>query len=149
MNPTKTIAQNRENVRRFLAGTHSGKAADLTIIDSTVSENILCHGFPGGNPVDRESYKQFFRSFGAAFSDMDFRLLSLITDEHHVAARWRITVTHSGPFAGRGATGRRVSVEGIAQYRLENGLIAETWLYMDELGLLQQIGVMEEAQLAS
>jgi steroid delta-isomerase-like uncharacterized protein len=133
----ETVAANRATVSRFLAGTHGG---DLAVIDETVSEGIVTHGFPGGNPASREQYKQWFRSFGAAFSNMRFETTVTVADETHVAVRWRVTVDHSGAFAGVPATGRRVSFDGVAIYRLERGLIAETWLHVDEFALLTQIG---------
>ena len=37
------------------------------------------------------------------------------------------------------ATGRRVTVKGIAIFRLADGKIADLWQEMDIIGLLQQI----------
>ena len=45
-------------------------------------------------------------------------------------------------------TGRRVVFEGVATYRLENGLIVETWLDMDRLALLAGIGALDPAEAA-
>lgn len=139
MNP---IERNRSTALRFLAGTHAADPAGLDVIDETVCGDIVCHGFPGGNPVDRESYKAFFRDFRQAFSDMDFHVESLVADAAQVAARWRMSITHSGTFAGTAPTGRRVTVEGFVLYRMADGLIAETWLQLDQLGLLARIGAL-------
>ena len=138
-------ARNRETVRRFLAGTHSPNLVDLDAIDSTVAPHIVCHGFPGGDPVDRESYKQFFRVFQASFSDMAFRTDALVADENYVSARWSIDCRFTGAFAGIEPTGAEVSFDGMVLYRLEDGLIAETWLHINELSLLGQIGALPRA----
>ena len=139
---SKAAARNRETVEAFLAGTHSPNIDDVRVIDRTVSPAIVCHGFPGGNPTDRESYKNFFRVFRQSFSGMTFDVDALVADDEFVAARWRVGARHTGDFAGVAADGRRVDFGGLVLYRMEDGLIAETWLQIDELGLLGQIGAL-------
>lgn len=139
---SSTAARNREVASAFLAGTHSANIDDLEIIDKTVSPRIRCHGFPGGNPVDRQSYKRFFRAFRRSFTDMEFDVLAMVSDEEFVAAHWRMSVNHVGDFAGVRADGRRITFDGMVLYRMEEGLIAETWLHVDELSMLRQIGAM-------
>lgn len=135
--------RNIATVQFFLDGTHSPDLSDLKVIDTTVHPDIVCHGFPGGDPHDRESYKDWFRTFRASFTDMDFQIQRLIADDFHVAVHWQVAVTHSGEFAGFAATERRVRFDGMVIYRLVDGLIAETWLGMDQLGLLSQIGAVQ------
>lgn len=129
-------------VTKFLNGTHSHNSDDIEVIDETVDEGIVCHGFPGKNPRDRESYKEFFRDFQRHFADMEFTLFSLVAADDYVCARWRIEARHVGAFAGVEATRREVCFDGMVQYRLEDGLIAETWLYMDQMKLLSDIGAI-------
>lgn len=40
------------------------------------------------------------------------------------------------------ATNKSVVVKGIEVFRIENGKIAELWASMDNLGMLQQMGVI-------
>lgn len=138
-------ARNIDTVNRFLAGTHG---SDIDVVDRTVARDIVTHGFPGGNPSSREEYKEWFRTFRSSFSNMSFEALSTVADETRVAVRWRVGVDHTGPFAGVEPTGRRVVFEGVATYRLENGLIVETWLDMDRLALLAGIGALDPAEAA-
>ncbi|MEX0406811.1 ester cyclase [Aquibium sp. LZ166] len=133
---------NRRTVERFLAGTHSRNIADVNIIDETVAEKITCHGFPGFSIDDHESYKTFFRVFRQSFTDMDWTVHALVADETHVSARWEIHATFSGDFAGVKADGRRIRFDGMVLYRMERGLIAETWLHINEMVLLSQIGAV-------
>lgn len=136
------IDRNRRTVERFLAGTHSKRIDDVDVIDDTVAQNISCHGFLGKPIVDHESYKEFFRRFRRRFSDMDWTLHALVADEQFVSARWEIQGTFSGDFAGVKADGRRVTFDGMVLYRMEDGLIAETWLHMNEMRLLREIGAI-------
>ncbi len=146
MNLQAMSSINEATVRRFFHGTHTG---DLEVIDHTVSPAIVTHGFPGGaDPHDHESYKQFFRDFGAAFADMRYEITDLLASGDRVAVRFHIEVRHVGPFAGVAPAGRQIGFDGMVLYRLENGLIAETWLHADVLSILAQIGAMGQAEAA-
>jgi predicted ester cyclase len=150
MNTSADLAvRNRETVERFLCGTHAPDLSGLSVIDETVDETIRGYGFPGGlDPVDRESYKQFFRVFRGAFGNMGFKVHSLVADAHSVAARFEVSVDHVAPFAGVEPDGRRVVFEGMALYGMKDGRIVRTWLHIDQLSLLQQIGAVPAAQAA-
>ena len=140
---TKTKAEiNREVAERFLNGTHSRDIEDVKVIDDTVVAFPVCHGFPGGEPADHESYKNFFRTFRKSFSDMEWKVHALVADENYVSARWQIWATHSGDFAGVKADGRRITFDGMVLYRFEDGRIAETWLHINQIMLLTAIGAI-------
>ena len=137
------IEANKTTVARFLAGTHSANIDDVEVIDDTVVPHIVCHGFPGfpnGEFRDRESYKAFFRTFRQSFSDMTFETLKTIATEEFVSAHWEIWATHSGEFQGIEPDGASVVFDGVALYRMEDGLIAETWLTINEPLLVSQLG---------
>jgi len=142
MSINPSAERNRITVRHFLDQTHSGK---LSAIDETVAPGIVTHGFPCHSPQSREEYKQFFADFGAAFSNMEYRTLALVADENFVAARFFVAVDHTGPYDGVAPTGRRVEFTGMGLYRMEHGLIAETWLQLDALSFLGQIGALAMA----
>ncbi|GIL03439.1 MAG: hypothetical protein BroJett030_33380 [Alphaproteobacteria bacterium] len=136
---------NRATALRFLNGTHSRNIDDVDVIDETVGPGIVCHGFPGTTITDHESYKAFFRTFRKSFTDMDWKVHALVADDDHVAARWQIWATHSGEFAGVSPDGRRITFDGMVLYRMEDGRIVETWLHINELMLLSQIGAIAAA----
>jgi predicted ester cyclase len=143
MSNQSLIEANRATVMRFFDGTHSG---NLDVIAETVAENIVTQGFPGGfNPASHDEYRQFFLQFAQGFSDLRYDVLSVVADERQVAVRFLIEVTHSGPFAGVQPTNRRVTFIGMVLYRMEAARIAETWLHVDELALLSQIGAIGPA----
>lgn len=129
-------------VERFLAGTHSPDIADLDVIDETVSPAILCHGFPGfpgGEFKGRENYKAFFRTFRESFSDMTFETLAILPQGDFVSAHWRVEARFTGPFNGIAPDNRPVVFDGVALYRIKDGLIAETWLTVHMPMLMAQL----------
>lgn len=139
MTNSAQIERNRTVVAEFLDGTHSGR---FEVIEDTLAETIVTHGFPGGNPDTRESYRRWFLGFQAGFTVVGFDVPAMVADEESVAVRWEFTVDHTGPFAGVPPTGKRITFDGTAFYRLENGRIVETWLHIDQLSLLGQVGAL-------
>ena len=57
---------------------------------------------------------------------------------------WRFNSTghQNGPFMGMPPSGKTGNITGIVIFRLENSRIAEAWVNIDVLGLLQQTGVI-------
>jgi steroid delta-isomerase-like uncharacterized protein len=93
-------------------------------------------------PLDREDLKQTYPLFRAAFPDLHFTVEDLVGEGNRVAARYTFHGTHLGTFRGVAPTGRRVTGTGIAIFRLAEGAIAEVWANWDQLGLLQQLGLV-------
>jgi hypothetical protein len=49
--------------------------------------------------------------------------------------------THSGPWGGQPAAGRRARFSGVDIFRFQDGNVAEIRNHRDDLGLMQQLGV--------
>jgi steroid delta-isomerase-like uncharacterized protein len=90
----------------------------------------------------REAGKARFRAFRDAFPDIAATLHEVVAQDDLVAARYTLEGTHRGPFAGVPATGKRVTLSGIAIFRLAAGRIAEGRGCADFYGLLQQLGAL-------
>lgn len=76
------------------------------------------------------------------FPDVHVSIEDLLAEGDKVVARLLIRGTHTGPFAGQPATGRRASWVSVRTYRVAGGKVVETWALQDRLGLLQQLGVV-------
>ena len=68
----------------------------------------------------------------------------VIAEGDKVAARLRFRGTHRGEVQGIAPTGRRVDCTGIVISRMEGGKIAEDWANFDDLGMMQQLGVISK-----
>jgi predicted ester cyclase len=77
---------------------------------------------------------------GRSIPDRTDRVLDIIVHGDRVWATWLIEGTHEGPIYGIAPTGRPMSVLELGQWRIENGLIAEAWFFVDELALIHQLG---------
>jgi hypothetical protein len=63
----------------------------------------------------------------AAFPDFHIAVDDLIAEDDRVSARITQQATHQGEFLGIPATGKQVTLRGIAIYRIEKGKIVEAW----------------------
>jgi predicted ester cyclase len=59
-----------------------------------------------------------------------------------VVSRWTARGTQEGEFMGAPATYKRMEQTGISIMRVQEGKIVEGWSRADELGLLQQLGLL-------
>ncbi len=91
------------------------------------------------SPRGLRAYVAGLRSVVRAFPDYHWQLRSLLIDGDSIAAHFNDTGTHLGEFLGIPPTGRRISRQEFAIYRLKDDRIAEAWVTADNLTLLQQL----------
>ena len=61
--------------------------------------------------------------------------------------RWRMRGTHQGEFRGIAPTGEEVEINGIGIFRFSpEGKVVESWDNMDQLGMMQQLGVIPASE---
>ena len=110
--------------------------------DQLVKENFVeLDPFPG-QQQGREGLKAVLGMLIAAFPDMHWVVKEMVAEGDKVVTRFAWTGTHRGTFLGIPATGRAVEVKGVVIDRLENGLMADSRILMDTMGLMQQLGVV-------
>jgi steroid delta-isomerase-like uncharacterized protein len=134
--------QNKSIVRRWIEdGWNRG---NLAVVDQLYTVTFVQHESSPAQVTSREALKQYVAAYLTAFPDLQFTIEDLIAEEDRVVWRFNSTGTHQGPLMGIPATGRRGQVPGMVIFRLENSRIAEAWLQLDALGLMQQLGVIPE-----
>ena len=77
-----------------------------------------------------------------AFPDLHMTVEDLVAEGDKVLLRWKATGTHQGSLGQLPSTGKQVTVTGMGLHRFENGKVAEHWGHWDQMGMLQQLGVM-------
>ncbi len=88
------------------------------------------------------AYKQFVSMYLTAFPDVHFTIEDMIAEGDTVVVRQTGRGTHQGDLMGIPPTGKQVTVTGIGIYRFANGKYVEGWQNADDLGMLQQLGVI-------
>jgi predicted ester cyclase len=71
-----------------------------------------------------------------------YTLHDVIATGDRVVVRWTNAGIHSGEFLGIPPTGRSFEIAGIDIYRIENDRMAEHWHVVDQLTMLQQLGLI-------
>lgn len=115
---------------------------ELAMIDETFATNWVWHSNPPGLPPDRKGLKQLVVTFRAAFTDIRASVDDQVAEGDMVAWRWTFQAKHVGEFMGIPPTDKHVMFRGISIDRTADGKFAERWDSADQLGLLQQLGVI-------
>ncbi|KQQ75699.1 hypothetical protein ASF73_07865 [Xanthomonas sp. Leaf131] len=114
---------------------------DAKLAEQFLSPDVTLY-FAGQKQQGRDTYLGLVASNREAFPDLAWTVDQLIAEGDTVAIRYTMTGTHRGPFAGVAGTGRPVTAQSMAFYRLKNGKIVEERAQLDLLAVLQQIGAI-------
>lgn len=132
---------NKAVVRRYFDEILTG---DLAAIDELLAPEFAFHIPTLPDPVrGPEGMKQFVTGLRTAFPDAGFAPEYVIADGHRVAVRYEMTGTQEGAFLGAPASGRAVKDAGTDLFHLSGGKIVSVRVAEDGLGLLQQLGVLD------
>ncbi len=130
--------ENKANVRR---GFEAVNQKNLAVFDELLTPDIVFHNASTTNQ-GLEAYKQVLSMYMTAFPDLHFTIEDMIAEGDTVVVRYTTRGTHQGNFMGIPPTGKQVSGTGIFIDRIVNGKAVEQWINGDDLGLLQQLGVV-------
>lgn len=134
-----SLEENKRLIHQFFDGVN---ARDMGAFEVFAPDAVHHNPFPG-TPPGREGNKQGMMLLFAAFPDWQTTIEDLIAEGDEVAVRMTQRGTHRGTFFGLAATGKQVTVAGIAIFRLRNGQIVEEWLITDQLNAMQHLGGIE------
>ncbi|EWT03383.1 hypothetical protein N865_16730 [Intrasporangium oryzae NRRL B-24470] len=129
----------RRFVEEVLNGHNLGVLPEL-VTDDFTEENPV----PGQGP-GREGLRDFLQQMFTAFPDLQWTVEQMVADDDMVMAWSTWQGTHLGAFLGIPPTGNRVSVEAWTRDVFRDGKISSSRILMDNLALLQQLGVTPAA----
>jgi steroid delta-isomerase-like uncharacterized protein len=115
---------------------------NLAILDELVAPNGISHHSSWGTPANRMGLKQLIAMLRMAFPDLSCKVEDEITQDNKVAAHWKIRGTQTGIFLGNPPTSKPIVVEGLIYVCIENEQIIESWLMIDQMSVLQQLGLV-------
>lgn len=115
---------------------------NLAIVDELVAPNGISHHLSWGTPANRMGLKQLIAMFRTAFPDLICTVEDEINQDYKMAAHWKMRGTHTGLFLGNAPTSKPIIVQGLIYVRIENEQIIESWILIDQMGVLQQLGLV-------
>ena len=113
---------------------------NIDAFEKYYSADFIIH-FADGD-LNVEQYKGLCQAYFAAFPDIHVTTDLLVAEGDKVTKVWTVNATSKGDFMGIPATGKPMIIKGIEVFRIAEGKIAELWASMDNLGMLQQLGVI-------
>ncbi len=124
--------QNKAIVRRFIQEVLVKQ--NYSILDEVITPDYINHAMPGMAKSGREVLLgvQSMLSTQAPGLKFDFEILDMIAEGDKVVIRAITRAKNAG---------KEVSGEGLGEYRLVNGKIAEDWPLTGAMELMAQLGI--------
>ena len=133
--------QHKALVRRLMEEVWG--RGDLGVVDHLVASEYVGHSSAMDTQTrGTEGYKRFFAALRSAFPDFRVTIEDQIAEGDKSSDRWTARATHVGEYAGIPPSGKQGVMTGISLFRIADGKVVECWTSRDDLGLLQQLGVL-------
>jgi predicted ester cyclase len=134
---TTTPEENKALIEAYWAEAVWGPQGKIAEI---VAPDEIHHWGIAGTTNGFEEFLERWTLFNTTFPDLEFTVDLLAAQDNLVASLWTATGTHSGEWQGIAPTNKEVTWQGINMFRIECGMIAESWGEANHLGLLAQLG---------
>ncbi len=131
--------QNKSLARRFVERIN---ARDIEGAFALAAAGWIDHAATPGSPAGVAGGKALFTMLAAAFPDLQTTIEDLIAEGDKVVARLHVTGTNRGSLLGMPATGKSVVISVIDIHRIVDGKFVEHWSNSDDLGMMQQLGLI-------
>jgi predicted ester cyclase len=131
---------NKHIVEEFIAALFT--RGDQSAVDRYLDPGFVNHDPPmPGMSAGPDGMRQASQMFRSAFPDWRSEVVQLIAENDLVVENFVACGTHRGAVMGETPTGRQVVLHGINIFRIADGRIVERWGRLDQLGLLEQLGL--------
>jgi steroid delta-isomerase-like uncharacterized protein len=125
------------------------RGGNLDAADEIYAPDYVGHEPAFGDAQGVEGAKQFAADFRQAFPDIETTIEDQVAEEDKIVTRFTARGTHQGETEDLGpATGNRMEITGITIEQFADGKIVEDWTNFDALGMMQQLGLVPEAEEA-
>ncbi len=140
MSHVTSLEQNKALMRNYIE--EAWNKGNLDFIDKNFSSDFVPHGTFPGQPTNRDGVKRVISTIRNAIPDLHITIEDMLAEGDKVASRWVTKGTHKGDLMGTKPTGNKISVSETAVFRVKDGKVVEAWANRDDLGFLQQIGLI-------
>lgn len=124
-------------IRAFVSAIN---AQDWKAVERLVAPNFVRHSYAAPAVRSRGDLIRYLRTEFETFPDARETIEDMIAEGGKIAVRHRFTGTQTGPMGSYPPSGRSMTAEYIAVYRIEGDSIVESWAEWDNLNGLAQLG---------
>jgi len=100
------------------------------------------HDPADGQPPGPSGPAWYWEQFGQSFADIDREVIETIATPTRLITVMNLSGTHTGEFLGHPPTGKRFTVRNVQILAFRDGKASDRWGSTDELGILQQLGLI-------
>lgn len=104
--------------------------------------NFIDHDPAHGQPAGPGGPAWYWEQFGKSFTDIEREVIETIVTSTRLITVMNLSGIHSGDFLGHPPTGKRFTVRNVQVLGFRDGNASDRWGSTDELGILQQLGLM-------
>jgi steroid delta-isomerase-like uncharacterized protein len=133
---TKIIA------KQMAEAAGKGRDAYMAARDKYFAKDAITHHVSVSEPLEWDAHTNLLEEVYTAFPDLEEHWGEVVVENNRAIGRWVARATHKEEFQGTPATGKSFSCNGITIYHCENSKVKEQWIYIDLMGMLQQLGVI-------
>lgn len=131
---------NKALIRRLFEATTVG---NIDALDELVVPEAVTHGDAVFPVVQgREAMKNGIKAFRTAFPDATLTVDKMFAEADKVVTHVIVRGTQQGDWLGAAPTGRTMIWTASSIARFANGKMVESWVIQDELGIMQQLGLV-------
>jgi steroid delta-isomerase-like uncharacterized protein len=131
--------ENKAIARRIFEVFNSG---NLALADELIAADVVDHQAMPGMEAGLAGFKQLISMLRAGFPDLRLTVEDLIAEGDKVVGRSTMSGSHTGEFMGMAPTGKQFTIQAIDVMRFAGGKAVEHWGNQDDLGMMQQLGVI-------
>lgn len=113
---------------------------DLDTALNYLAEDINYYGVRNESH-GKENYREMLKGYFSIFNDVVVDIEDMVSEKNKVYFRGSFTGTIDGNFEGIKVTNKKVSIKFFDELEIEEGKIKNDWDLMDDLGLMQQLGM--------
>lgn len=135
-------AQAIENTyeHRWINGLNNG---DLSAADDAFAAKCVIHINGSSEPnMKLTDFKEMLKGMLAAFPDLHFTIEDQVVAGDMYTTRWIAEGTNTGSFGNIPPTGKRIRINGLILDRVVNDKVIERWEQWDQMGMMQQLGLI-------
>jgi predicted ester cyclase len=111
-------------------------------LEDTFDVNFTDHDPANGQPAGPGGLAWYWKQFGKSFTNIEQEVIETIATPTRVITIMNLSGTHTGEFLGHAPTGRRFTVRNVQVLGFRDGKASDRWGSTDELGILQQLGLI-------
>lgn len=126
--------------RRWVDGLNRG---DVEAAGESFSSDCVIHINGSPKPdIGLAEFKEMVRGLLAAFPGLRFTIEDQVVAGDRVVTRWTAEGVNTGSLGDVPPTGKRVRITGLVLDRVVDGKAAERWEQWDQVGMMQQLGLI-------